>query len=445
MSVQVLTLAGEELLSTAAVGGGEKSVADVLRDLEGYHPLLPGHEYKLTHGESNLSAEQHMTDLAAGAGELKLTAVVQQKPSMQEDLNLALVEDVETLDLARIDALLTAGASASFVHDPPGIWGSCDTKSALHVAIERQPRDLHGLDAKQTQTAELGNWKAVIQTLIDAKADVNAEKSYSDWRGCGGSSTAFEMVLPAAVKDAELLHLFLTAGANPNTTSRREVNSMRSEGSSCHAVLHTAVNTGNCDVIRTLLDARADVDVESTEKISNERGYNRDMRETGLHIACIHRNVKACALLIQYGANVNAVRKELVQEDVAESELEARCAKKSIKSKSKKKSPVMCDDPRDPDYVCPVRSVMVEETGLHIALQQKHEGLATLLSLAGADKDRLYQRGSKTRSVEDLCAGESRLLNAMASTWPLPSSCQLFSDDELASIKAAMASTAHNS
>jgi len=432
LALQVVTLSGEELLSVSEAG--DMTCSDVLHALEDQRPLLPGHEYKLAHGGANVTHEQKMCDLDAVSGELKLNAVIQRKPSWQEDLNLALIKSAQTLDLAQIKTLLSAGASAAFVHDPPGTWGSCDAKSALHVAIRSRPRAGSGCEA--SPLVGVDDWIAVIDTLLEAKADVNAQQRNRDWRGCGSSSTAFEMILPAAMNDAALLQTFLVAGANPNTESRRQVHSMRSDGGSCHCVLHTAVSSGNLDVVKTLLDAKADANARSTEKISNERGHNRDMSETSLHIACKRGYVEASALLLEHRADPNAIRHDLITEDIPEAELIAREPRNWGKIKG-----MMCDDPRDPEYVCPVRSVAVEETSLHIALRTKHEGLVTLLTCSGADKCIPRKQGETSTSVVDLCTEEASLLHAISATWPLAATCQLFSDAELTSVKAAIAAT----
>lgn len=421
LAIQVVTLSGEELLNISE--GGDMTCWDVKRALGEKQSLLPGSEYKLVHGDANLTDEQRMRELDDHSSAFKLTAVVQQKPSFQEGLNLALIKAAETLDLARIKTLLSAGASAAFLHDPPGTWGSCDAKTALHVAIKSRPRAQGGY---KTDVSDSAPWNAVVQTLIEANADVNAKQRYSDWRGCGSSSTAFEMILPAALQNAALLQTFLLAGANPNTESRREVHSMRSDGGSRHCVLHTAVSSGNLDIVKTLLEAMADPNATSTERISNERGYNRNMSETSLHIACKRGDVKACALLLEHRADPNAVRTDLINEDIPEEELIAQGS-------------TMCDDPRDSDYVCPVRSIAVEETALHIALQNNQEALVTLLACTGADKCLPRKRGNISVSVEELCAEKGSLLAALSATWPLAATCQVFSDDELECVKAAIA------
>ena len=91
-----------------------------------------------------------------------------------------LIAAAQAADFDKVSAL--QGADAKYIDDPPGMWGSCDTKSALHMALS-QPAVSHA-DAKK-----------VIVALVAAGADVNALRKDYDWRGCGHSNTAFEMLL----------------------------------------------------------------------------------------------------------------------------------------------------------------------------------------------------------------------------------------------------------
>lgn len=141
-------------------------------------------------------------------------------------------------------------------------------------------------------------------------------------------------------------------------------------------------------------------------------------------------------MLLTCRADINAVRKDIIHEHVPEEELNAQ-----MRSKCKSKD-VMCDDPRDPNYVCPVRCIRVQETALHIALQKQQVGLAALLACAGADANLPRHRGETATSTQDLCGSEPPLLNALSATWPLPPSCHAFSDDELPDVEAAIAASA---
>ena len=99
------------------------------------------------------------------------------KASCSKDLITA----AQAADFDKVSALLAKGADAKYIDDPPGMWGSCDTKTALHMALSHS---VSHTDAKK-----------VIVALVAAGADVNALRKDYDWRGCGHSNTAFEMLL----------------------------------------------------------------------------------------------------------------------------------------------------------------------------------------------------------------------------------------------------------
>merc|ERR1712224_852831 len=116
---------------------------------------------------------------------------------------------------------------------------------------------------------------------------------------------------PSAMEDPELLDVFLSAGADPNTKKVHDVHSMRTDGSSVEFVLHRCVTNGNLEVARALLDNGADVNAIAKEEFYNERGYNRHTEETVLHRVCRSSNpsLAMCALLVARGADLNASAK----------------------------------------------------------------------------------------------------------------------------------------
>mmetsp|Transcript_19045 Transcript_19045/g.54650 ORF Transcript_19045/g.54650 Transcript_19045/m.54650 type:complete len:429 (+) Transcript_19045:99-1385(+) len=377
LSVRALSLSGETLLAAAEVG--TTTVCELKSRLP---PLLPGQVYRITCGERVLEDPEVLEELRSLAtdGELLLHAVADRGPNAQQELDMALIEAAGALDAERVTRLLAAGASAAFVHDPPGVWGSQDKKSALHMALPA-PRG----EARST----------IIEALIAAGADVNAVRASSDWRGCGSSESAFEMALPEAIQDARLLQLFLDAGADPNTSSTHTVHSMRTDGCSVKFVLNRAAETGCLEAVRTLLRARAEVDAVSKENFSNERGFNRHMEETAFHAACRRGHTSVAALLLEGGALVDNVRVDLEQEEVTPTRERTT------------------DDPRHPDFEPTVRCVKIEETALHIAIRGGHAELVALLVRAGADASRPRIRGGQGASPQDLCGGDERLLRAL--------------------------------
>jgi len=323
---------------------------------------------------------------------------------MSEAKNIELLEAAEHVDLERVRALLADGASAAFVYDPPGTWGSKDRRSALHCALK-----------SRSESGEV--WFSVVEALVNANADVNASMASYDWRGCGEEQTAFDMVLTRALRDSRLLEMFLTAGADANTKSVREVHSMRTDGTSTSYVLHKAVAGEDLEVARALLDASADVNSVASDIFDNERGFNQHTEETALHIACRLGSVGMVALLIAKGAQLNAVRKELIQEEAG---LE---------------SPT--DDPREEGFVSSVVCVPVEETALHVAIGIRNTDIMTVLVCSGAHRDIPKVRGRDAISPEELCGGDEALLRALRAEWS-PEQHHLFPPDVRERVKAAL-------
>jgi hypothetical protein len=303
---------------------------------------------------------------------------------------MKLIEAAEQLDVDLVEALLCAGSDAKFLHNPEGVWGSSDSKTALHKALEKY--------IPTENEEERARWREVVVKLVDAKADVNAVRSKSDWRGCGSERTAFELALDYCMGDAEFLRKFLDAGANPNTKSVSHTSSMRTDGSSESFVLHKAVARGNYDVVRTLLDKRAEVDAVFKERFHNERNYNRDVQKTSLHIALEKEDDAVAALLLKYLADPNKEREFTKHEEVAVTNPEAH------------------DDPRAPDYEPRVRCVQVKERPLHIAIMSQHAAMAALLVSLGADPRATRSVGGVATDGATLCQGNEDLLRALGTT-----------------------------
>eukprot|EP00443_Scrippsiella_acuminata_P016500 CAMPEP_0115224296 /NCGR_PEP_ID=MMETSP0270-20121206/29500_1 /TAXON_ID=71861 /ORGANISM="Scrippsiella trochoidea, Strain CCMP3099" /LENGTH=475 /DNA_ID=CAMNT_0002638599 /DNA_START=86 /DNA_END=1509 /DNA_ORIENTATION=+ len=381
------------------------------RDVVTFLPKAPAdHHYKLAIGGEMLAGLKKLRSLAPQPlpVSLQIVAVLVLNEETQREMDLALIKAAQALDFELIESLLGEGASAKFLHDPEGHWGSKDSKTALHAAIIARGRD-----------TEPPAWRPVVERLLAAKADVNAKRSESDWRGCGSERTAFEMILPTAMADAALLKMFLDAGADANTKTVRNVHSMRTDGRSVKFVLHQAVKTRNIDVARALLQAGAHVDAIASEHFVNERGYNTHMDETSLHIACKDGNLAMSALLLEYGADVNCIRKDLEQEHVELSD------------------PYATDDPREEGFESHVRCIPVQETALHLAIASKNKDLVAFLVCAGAEASLERKRGDDFSSTEGMCEGNVELLRALKSSWR--DARTLFDEAVVASMEAAVA------
>ncbi|CAK0896218.1 unnamed protein product [Prorocentrum cordatum] len=319
----------------------------------------------------------------------------------EADLNMELMKAADACDVDRVKELLASGAKASFIHDPPGTWGSCSTRGPLHAVLlarPRSPRDGGGAEAGE-HGRRLGAWRGAVQALVEAKADVNAQQREYDWRGCGSTSTAFELALPFLMQDPELLKLFLANGADANAKQVRHIHSMRTDAKFSEHVLHKCVAGRNLEVARELLDNGADVNAIARKCANNERGHNQRKEETPLHRACDSStpDLAMCALLIARGADLNVMREDLDQ--VA----------------SGVESPT--DDPREDGFVSSVICVPVKETALHMAIRNRAQDLVVLLVCAGANASLQRCYGDVKTSCEDLCNGDEDLLKALSTEW----------------------------
>jgi ankyrin repeat protein len=300
----------------------------------------------------------------------------------EENINMALINAAEKLDLERIKALIAKGATAAFVkrsrrsHD----------KSALRSAISAKKKD------------NTIRWKLVIQELLDAGADVNTKCGWT-----GRCRTAFEMVLHVAVEDPELMQMFLKAGANPNTATRMmTAHSHHTDGNSVHSVLHTAVRRGGtkaAECAKMLLDAGANVDAVASERFWSDYGEFRDMRETSLHIACKQQNsLGLVTMLLAHGADVNALRNDTHHECVDQAPCETA-------------RPIWNSDRAS--WSERFRNLEVREVALHIAIRKKDAKLIEKLVCAGADLSIKRVLGQTDSSAEELCNGTEGLLHSL--------------------------------
>merc|ERR1719160_1364305 len=112
----------------------------------------------------------------------------------EEALGMELMEACKKCDLEKARELIsTKGASAAFVNNREGVWGSREKESVLHAALSsRTPGD---------DKNKYRDWVSLIRLLVENKADVNEKQENYDWRGCGSTNSAFEMMLPFAMED----------------------------------------------------------------------------------------------------------------------------------------------------------------------------------------------------------------------------------------------------
>mmetsp|Transcript_23665 Transcript_23665/g.54663 ORF Transcript_23665/g.54663 Transcript_23665/m.54663 type:complete len:609 (-) Transcript_23665:165-1991(-) len=286
-----------------------------------------------------------------------------EQPQEARDVNALLIEAASKLDAAKVQALLAEGADATYIQSAEGV-----TRTALHAAIEARTK------AKSAQDAP--GWHTTLKSLLEAKADVNADYGQRDWKGAQTHTSAFEMAMPLAIEDVVVLQAFLTAGADPNAKLVEDINVPNGKGRSTQNILHVAARRGKFEAARALLIAGADPDAVATLHIDHEQGLNKRTSETSLHLACHCRNLHLVALLLAKSADVNAKREDTEHEEV------------------------------EVDGAKVVRTLQITETPLHIALQLKQLDLTIMLVSAGAALALPRSRGEEELTPADL-AGES--------------------------------------
>jgi len=161
-----------------------------------------------------------------------------------------------------------------------------------------------------------------------------------------------------------------------------------------------------------LIDAGANIDAVYTARYNNERGYNQNTEERALHMIISGKQrgksedpkmktnqLRVLLLLLEAGADVNAVRKELVQEHV---EVE---------------SPT--DDPRDGGFIPSVRCVPRRETPVHQAIRLGRPDIVRMLVSHGANPNSCqYTYGAETKSAHEMAAAAGpEMVEALQCQW----------------------------
>jgi len=245
----------------------------------------------------------------------------------------------------------------------------------------------------------------LVETLLKAGALLSAICKNSAWRVGNTALTAFQMGVSVVVNTNNicLLRLFLQYGADPNVLMSSTTTALRSISRTTWKPIHLAVERLRYDCAKELLDAGAEVDAVRVEKKSNfQRLVEQDAEETPLHIAC-----RACCyegdtkwetmppnarkkseqedatiayalveLLLERGANVNAVRR----------------------------------------YLTRGQGTAVRETALHFAVKSKLPNLTWLLVSAGADVNIPCQVGEDTQTAWEMC-DDAVTRAALQHTW----------------------------
>lgn len=294
---------------------------------------------------------------------------------MDQQLGEELFFAIQEGDENGVQACLKNGADPSFCKHEEGTWGANDSISAIHQALRLKD------DEKRIKITSL---------LIENKANLDCKESHYDWRGCGSSVSALELVMKTAERDVTLLRLFLHNKADPNQVSIQDIHSMRTDGSIKKNLLTSAASNQNLNIIKCLLEAGADPNLECSETINNEYGFRQNKTETALHICASTKaneeiTNSIVSVLLEHKADVNSKRKYLEAISIPKPDYA-----------------VNVENPRDENYHSGQKHVLVEETVVHTAIMHGNSLMVKNLVDRGADLTISRMVGDEEVSVLDL-------------------------------------------
>jgi len=221
----------------------------------------------------------------------------------------------------------------------------------------------------------------IIFSLINHDADVNALQT--DY-GCQNrkSQSCFQKAIQLLPKfecdPKELLTAFLAHGANPNEQSNNTSGGMSSDYYTQYNPIHTLTRHNTLDIgcLRLLLQYKANVNAPYKYYGSDEFSQKNTLKAP-LHIAVHNKNLAMVQLLIEWQADINMKSRKLDR------------IMEELKSNS-----------------VPIKSVLVERTPLHIAIQENSKEIVRYLVINGANPFIDYKESSSGVIVKILTTWE---------------------------------------
>lgn len=229
----------------------------------------------------------------------------------------------KSLNLNAIQQVLLKGANAKYFVVEKSSWGENTRRGPLQGVF----KCWHWENREKA-------WLAieVLKELFNGGADPNELISNSDWRQCGGSSTAFQVALTITKRIAKscldcgnlcstCIEVFLDAGADVDKEMCEPICSMGTEGVIKFTILHGGLIGYPISAIRKFLP-KAEVDKPKLELISSEHGADQDSCKTPLYLLCSTRfnkyreedrfnNERKClqiaSALLEFGADPNSL------------------------------------------------------------------------------------------------------------------------------------------
>ena len=205
-------------------------------------------------------------------------------------------------DLQRVNELLNRGANPCIAHSWWKYTALCYAVVNGHIAVVerllKHNNDLHKVRvhygcnnplclALQREDPNKGAKKALVELLLKYGADVTAKTD-------GGCNALCYAVIDGDIEIVQLI--WNKYGANTNI-----VDTMDDDH---YTLLHLAAMFGKTAVVQLLLEAGAQVNAITRRAVVNK---DRDYGVTALHIAVKGGHIKVVKMLLESGANVNAL------------------------------------------------------------------------------------------------------------------------------------------
>ena len=232
---------------------------------------------------------------------------------------MELIEAAKKGDVALVRRLLQQKADASFYYkSEEGFWGEYTEYSVIHKALELKNKE------KRLN---------IVKLLLQNKADLSKNQIQN-----GSRTTETTSPLELAKNDFDLFQLLLKNKANPDQIIDKNHAASRSTSENINTLLTIFATNSNNKFMECLLNSNASPNFICTSRYYDDYGENNDKKESALHICIRKGNQKAINLLLNFKADVNLVRHDLLKK-------EKSVPVKKVKPKPKPTAPVKQEEP----------------------------------------------------------------------------------------------------
>ena len=207
---------------------------------------------------------------------------------------MELIEAAKKGDVALVRRLLQQKADASFYYkSEEGFWGEYTEYSVIHKALELKNKE------KRLN---------IVKLLLQNKADLSKNQIQN-----GSRTTETTSPLELAKNDFDLFQLLLKNKANPDQIIDKNHAASRSTSENINTLLTIFATNSNNKFMECLLNSNASPNFICTSRYYDDYGENNDKKESALHICIRKGNQKAINLLLNFKADVNLVRHDLLK------------------------------------------------------------------------------------------------------------------------------------